>query len=133
MNKLKEYYQEQLRLYKEMFDIGLDQEKAIQAKDYKRLLLLIKEREKIIGKIDSIREKSFLLSEDIDKEAKDVVKELIYLLRKILTQEKKNESLLKEDMQQISCNLQKIDKVKLLQKAYRGFFQPSARFLDQRK
>lgn len=133
MNKLKEYYQQQLRLYQQMFDIALAQERAIQAKDYKGLLLLIKKRKGIIGKIDKIREKSLLLSQHINKEVQEIVEKLISLLRKILAQEKKNESLLKRGMQQISSDLQQINKVKFLQRAYREFSQPNARFLDQRK
>ena len=133
MNKVRENYNKQLKFYQEMLDIGLEQEKAIQIKDYKRLLSLIKKRKKIIEKIDMIRENSPSLSVDPDREVQDVVRKIIHLLERILTQEKKNESLLKKSIQNTFSALQQLDRAKLLRKAYRGFSQPDARFLDERK
>lgn len=136
MSELKKYYyQEQLKLYKEMFETGVDQEKAIRAKDYERLLSLIKKRKTIMEKIEKIKKKFSFFSKHPDKdiEVQEILQKLIFLLRKILTQAEENESLLRKGMQQISLDLQKINKAKYLQKAYRRFSQPNVHFLDQRK
>jgi len=134
MKALTEYYKTQLRLYEKMFGVSLEQEKAIREKDYKKLFLLIKEKEKLIREIDRIKEKPSSFFAPRDKEEGAVVKEIAKLLKRILVQEKKNESLLKDAMQKVSFDLKQISKAENLQKAYRGVSRkPHARFLDQRK
>ena len=130
---VKQSYKEQLRLYRQMFNIGIEQEKAIKAKDYKRLLSLVRKREEIIDRINTIKKSSSFSSQHSDAGIRGVIGEIIHLLKEILNQEKKNESLLRNNMQQVSYNMRQIDKAKLLQRTYRGLSLPRSCFLDQRK
>jgi len=126
-------YREQLKLYREIFDIGVAQEKAIREKDYKRLIFLIKEKGKIMSRIDALKENSPLTKEP-DEKTERLIKEITDILRKILEQEKKNHSLLKSDIKEVSEKIDRIDAARNFHQAYRKMYSPvKPRFLDQRR
>ena len=132
MEKL-DCYKRQLKLYQIMLSIALDQTEAIRKKDYKKLLLLIKKRGKLMEEIEDIKEKTSFSQNLKSNEEKNIKEEIAKLLREIISRDKENESLLRNIIKKISLNLQQIDRGKLLQKAYKGFLEPKAKFFDQIK
>jgi len=116
-----------------MLSIALDQTEAIRKKDYKKLLLLIKKRGKLMEEIEDIKEKTSFSQNLKSNEEKNIKEEIAKLLREIISRDKENESLLRNIIKKISLNLQQIDRGKLLQKAYKGFLEPKAKFFDQIK
>ncbi len=132
MEKL-DCYKRQLKLYQIMLSIALDQTEAIRKKDYKKLLLLIKKRGKLMEEIEDIKKKTSFSQNLKSNEEKNIKEEIAKLLREIISRDKENESLLRNIIKKISLNLQQIDRGKLLQKAYKGFLEPKAKFFDQIK
>jgi len=133
MEALKDCYQKQLDFYREIFSLTHDEEKAIQEGNYQKLILLTQQKDKIIQKIEKIKKKMPAAGRSLNMEEQKIVESIILLLKKILNQDKKNQSLLKENMLQTMQDLQKINKTRLLQKIYKGSSEPAARFLDQKK
>lgn len=134
MSKLKDCYQKQLRLYQLMFDMGLDEQKAIQEKDFKRLAFLLHRKQEIIQKIENIKKQTLSCRKDnLDTEVWSLIKKLAEVIKKIIIQEEKNESLLQDRMDRVFLDLKHLGEVKKMQRSYKQFSQINPHFLDQRR
>lgn len=127
-----ESYRTQLFLFRKMFEISVNQEEAIKREDYKKLLLLLQEREKIMKQITKIKQDFSVPQNPETEEEQDIVEQIVDLVERIFAQDKNNESLLQKGMDKISGELQQLGKAKLSQRAYAELSHYGAKFLDQR-
>jgi len=136
--KLQEKCGEELKLYEDMFRIALEQQRAIDLKETKNLLSLLNERQRVISKIEAIENEIASLKKRM-KESKDsftnnkvplLIKKMASLMKKTLKQDIKNQSLLKNFIQNISQNLEHIQTSKTLHEAYEKHILPESRFMN---
>jgi len=138
--KVKQKYQGEIQLYQSMFGIGLEQEKAIRSRNLKRLLSLLSQREEIITRISQIdkemlplRTKYLQFKNCSEKEEIAILlKKLTGLLKKMLVQEEKNDSLMRKFIQATGEDLRHIQTARASHNAYRAHPISNPRFMDQK-
>lgn len=138
--KVKQKYQGEIQLYQSMFGIGLEQEEAIRSRNLKRLLSLLSQREEIITRISQIdkemlplRTKYLQFNNSSEKEEIAILlKKLTGLLKKMLVQEEKNDSLMRKFIQATGEDLRHIQTARASHNAYRAHPISNPRFMDQK-
>lgn len=138
--KLKQNYQGEIQLYQSMVEITVEQEEAIRSRNLKRLLSLLSQRQKIITRISQIdkevlplRTKYLQFNNCSEKEEIAILlKELTGLLKKMLVQEEKNDSLLRKFIQATGEDLRHIQTARASHNAYRSHPISTTRFMDQK-
>ncbi len=139
-NELEQGYQEEFQLYQSMFRINLEQNRAVKSGDMKRVFSLGNQKQEIVSKVDQIEsrlspwkkkrsESEFSL---MNEELSALIKKIGSLLKKILLQEKENESCLRVFLGDIGQNLEHIQTGKILHNAY-SYHKRPARFMDQKR
>ncbi len=139
--EIKKAYERELKFYESMFNITMEQERAIQSKDLRRLLSLISQKKEIIEKITRM-EKELLPLKERWKDLKNsslrgkvspIMGKIATLLGKMLAQEKRNELLLKSHIEDTAKDLKKIQMGKNLYKAYQAFPENTPYFMNQKR
>lgn len=138
--ELEQGYQEELKLYQSMFKINLEQNRAVKSGDMKRVFSLGNQKQEIVSKVSQIEsrlspwkkkrsESKFSL---MNEELSALLKKIGSLLKRILLQEKENESCLKVFLGDIGQNLEHIQTGRILHNAY-NYHKTPARFMDQKR
>jgi len=139
--EIKKAYERELKFYESMFNITMEQERAIQSKDLRKLLSLISQKKEIIEKITKM-EKELLPFKERWKDLKNsslrekvspIMGKIATLLGKMLVQEKRNELLLKSHIEDTAKDLKKIQMGKNLYKAYQVFPENTPYFMNQKR
>jgi len=139
--EIKKAYERELKFYESMFNITMEQERAIQSKDLRKLLSLISQKKEIIEKITKM-EKELLPFKERWKDLKNsslrekvspIMGKIATLLGKMLVQEKRNELLLKSHIEDTAKDLKKIQMGKNLYKAYQAFPENTPYFMNQKR
>ena len=139
--EIKKAYERELKFYESMFNITMEQERAIQSKDLRKLLSLISQKKEIIEKITKM-EKELLPFKERWKDLKNsslrekvspIMGKIATLLGRMLTQEKRNELLLKSHIEDTAKDLKKIQMGKNLYKAYQAFPENTPYFMNQKR
>lgn len=139
--RLKQGYQKEVQLYQSMFEITLGQEEAIRARNLKRLLSLLSQRQKIITRISQIDKEVLPLrtkylqfnNSSENREITILLKKLTGLLREMLVQEERNDSLLRKFIQATGDDLRHIQTARASHNAYRTRPISTPRFMDQKR
>jgi len=130
MNDCKNCYQRQIKLYRSLLDISVDEQKAIEEKDLNKLSSLLYKKREIIQKIEDIKKQTPSHTE-LDPEGSNLIKRIIKLIERIIIQDRKNESLFKESINQVFLELKHLERAKRARKSYKEFTQVNPHFLDQ--
>lgn len=139
-DELEQGYQEEFELYQSMFEINLEQNRAVKSGNLKRVLSLGSQKQKIVGNVDEIERRlspwkkmrAESESPHINKGLSALIKKIGFLLEKILVQEKENESYLKTFLGNIGQNLEHIQTGRILHNAY-SYRKTPALFVDQKR
>jgi len=139
--EIKKAYERELKFYESMFNITMEQERAIQSKDLRKLLSLISQKKEIIEKITKMEKELLPLKErwkdlknsSLREKVSPIMGKIATLLGKMLAQEKRNELLLKSHIEDTAKDLKKIQMGKNLYKAYQVFPENIPYFMNQKR